>query len=234
MEYVRTGIEGVDGLFSKNGYPMGNSILVLGGPGSGKSIFGLQYLYAGATIYGEPGIYVTLEESPKKIERNVSSFGWDLRKLVDEGKILIMDATTPRIQEVDSDLVRKGLGIDNLITNLKGMIENTGAKRVVIDSLSVLAFNSKDDFETRTTLIRLSVSLSEMEVTTLVLAEARTNEIGTSEFPPETFLFDGVVWLMLDTISQERRLAIRKMRGTKHVLGSFKFVIDDEGIKIKA
>ncbi len=234
MEYVRTGIEGVDGLFSKNGYPAGNSILVLGGPGSGKSIFGIQYIYAGATIYGEPGIYVTLEESPKKIERNVDAFGWDIRKLVDEGKILIMDATTPRIQEVDSDLVRKGLGIDNLITNLRDMIESTGAKRVVIDSLSVLAFNSKDDFETRTKLIRLSISLSEMAVTTLVLAEAATNEIGTSEFPPETFLFDGVIWLMLDTISQERRLAIRKMRGTKHVLGSFKFVIDDEGIKIKA
>jgi KaiC/GvpD/RAD55 family RecA-like ATPase len=234
MEFVRTGIDGVDGLFSHNGFPLGNSILVLGGPGSGKSIFGLQYLYKGATIYGEPGIYVTLEETPRKVERNVAAFGWNLKNQVEEGKIVIMDATTPRLQEADDDVVRRGLGIDNLITNLKSMIKSTGAKRVVIDSLSVLSFHTTDDFDMRTKVIKLSVSLSEMDVTSLVLAEASSNEIGTSVFPPETFLFDGVIWLMLDTTSQDRRLAIRKMRGTKHVLGSFKFVIDDEGIKIKA
>jgi KaiC/GvpD/RAD55 family RecA-like ATPase len=234
MEFVRTGIDGVDGLFSKNGYPSGNAVLVLGGPGSGKSIFGMQYLYKGATVYGEPGIYVTLEETPQKIERNMEAFGWDISRLTDEGKILIIDATTPRIQEADSDVVRSGLGMDNLIKNLKDMISKSGAKRVVIDSLSLMAFQSSDDFDMRTKLIRLSVSLSELDVTTLVLSEARSNEIGTTVFPPETFLFDGVIWMMLDTNSQERRLAIRKMRGTKHVLGSYRFTIDDEGIKMKA
>jgi KaiC/GvpD/RAD55 family RecA-like ATPase len=234
MEFVRTGIDGFDGLFSRNGYPVENSILVLGGPGTGKSIFGLQYLYKGASIYGDPGIYVTLEETPKKVERNVSSFGWNLKKMIEEDKILIMDATTPRIQSVEDDLIRKGLGVENLMANLKEMIQRIDAKRVVIDSLSLLAFRSADDFDMRTKLIRLSVSLSEMNVTTLVLAEASTNEIGTSVFPPETFLFDGVIWLMLDNNTQDRRIAIRKMRGTKHVLGSFKFVIDDEGIRLKA
>jgi KaiC/GvpD/RAD55 family RecA-like ATPase len=234
MEFVRTGIDGVDGLFSMNGYPMGNSVLVLGGPGSGKSIFGMQYLYKGATVYNEPGIYVALEETPKKVKRNVASFGWDVQKLTEEGKITIIDATTPRIKEVDDDVVRSGLGIDNLITNLKEMVEDTGTKRVVIDSLSQIAFHSSDSFELRTKLIRLSVSLSEMDVTTLLLAEASSNEIGTSVFPPETFLFDGVIWMALDTNSQERKLAIRKMRGTKHVLGAFRFMIDDDGIKIKA
>jgi circadian clock protein KaiC len=233
MEYVRTGIEGLDGLFARNGYPIGNSILVLGGPGSGKSIFGLQFLYQGATIYGEPGIFVTLEETPKKVERNVASFGWDLKSLVEEEKIFIMDAVTPRIQEEDQEIVKKGLGVDNLIKNLKEMVLSTDAKRVVIDSLSVLAFQSSDEFEMRTKLIRLAVSLSEMNVTSLIIAEARTNEIGTSEFPPETFLFDGVIWMMLENTSQERRIAIRKMRGTKHILGSFKFIIDDDGIRIK-
>lgn len=234
MEFVRTGIDGLDGLFARNGYPMGNSILVLGGPGTGKSIFGIQYLYKGATLYGEPGIYVTLEETPKKVERNVASFGWDIKGLVGKGKILVVDATTPRLKEMDIDIAKKGLGVDNLITNLRELIKKTGAKRVVIDSLSVLAFQSSDEFDMRTKLIKLAVSLSEMDVTTLMLSEARSNEMGTSEFPPETFLFDGVIWLMLDTASQERRIAIRKMRGTKHVIGSFKFLIDEEGIRIRA
>jgi len=234
MEFVRTGIDGLDGLFANNGYPAGSTILVLGGPGTGKSIFGLQFLVQGATVYNEPGIYVTLEETPQKVEQNVASFGWDLRKLVEERKITIMDATTPRVQEVDTEVVRSGLSVENIITNLRGIIRDTGARRVVMDSLSVIAFQSPDEFEMRTKLIRLAVSLSSLNVTTLLLAEAKKNEIGSSEFPPETFLFDGVIWLMLDTHSQERRIAIRKMRGTKHVIGSFKFVIDEDGIKIKA
>jgi KaiC/GvpD/RAD55 family RecA-like ATPase len=234
MEYVRTGIEDFDGLFAKNGYPLGNSILVIGGPGTGKSIFGLQFLYKGATLYDEAGIYVTLEETPKKIERNVASLGWDIRKLVEERKILIMDATSPRIKETDTDVIKRGLGVDNLIANLKEMITSINAKRVVIDSLSVIGLYGTDEFDTRTKLIRLGVSLSEMDVTSLVVTEAKTNEMGTSEFPPETFLFDGLIWMVLDTNSQERRIAIRKMRGTKHVLGAFKFVIGDEGISIKA
>ncbi len=233
MEYIRTGIDGLDGLFAKNGIPAGNSVLVLGGPGTGKSILGLQYLYKGATIYGEPGIYVTLEEMPEKIERNMSGFGWDLRQLVDDGKLIIMDATTPRVSETDEDVVRRGLGIDNLVTNIKEMVEKIGAKRVVIDSLSVMGFYSQDEFETRTKLIRFSVSLSSIGLTSLVLAESKQESIG-SEFPPESFLFDGTLWLSLDSSSQERRIAVRKMRGTKHVLGTFKFIIDDDGLKLKA
>jgi KaiC/GvpD/RAD55 family RecA-like ATPase len=234
MEYVRSGIDGLDSLFSKNGYPLGNSILVLGGPGSGKSIFGLQFLYKGATLYNEPGIYVSLEETPRMIERNVGSFGWNIKPLMEEGSLMIMDATTPRLKEMDTDIVRSGLGVDNLISNLREMVKKIGAKRVAIDSLSVLGFESSDEFEMRTKIIKLAISMSEMNVTSVVLSEARTNQIGTTEFPPETFLFDGVVWLMLDTLNQERRIAVRKMRGTKHVLGSFRFTIDDEGLKIKA
>jgi KaiC/GvpD/RAD55 family RecA-like ATPase len=234
MEYVRSGIDGLDSLFSKNGYPLGNSILVLGGPGSGKSIFGLQFLYKGATLYNEPGIYVSLEETPRMIERNVGSFGWNIKPLMEEGSLMIMDATTPRLKEMDTDIVRSGLGVDNLISNLREMVKKIGAKRVAIDSLSVLGFESSDEFEMRTKIIKLAISMSEMNVTSVVLSEARTNQIGTTEFPPETFLFDGVIWLMLDTLNQERRIAVRKMRGTKHVLGSFRFAIDDEGLKIKA
>jgi KaiC/GvpD/RAD55 family RecA-like ATPase len=168
------------------------------------------------------------------IERNVGSFGWNIKPLMEEGSLMIMDATTPRLKEMDTDIVRSGLGVDNLISNLREMVKKIGAKRVAIDSLSVLGFESSDEFEMRTKIIKLAISMSEMNVTSVVLSEARTNQIGTTEFPPETFLFDGVVWLMLDTLNQERRIAVRKMRGTKHVLGSFRFTIDDEGLKIKA
>ena len=234
MEFVRTGIDDFDGLFASGGYPKGSAILVLGGPGSGKSIFAMQFVYNGAKNYGEAGIYVTLEESPEKLERNFASLGWDLRKLIDEGKLLIIDATTPRLETEDEDLLMHGLSVENLIKNIESAVKAINAKRVVIDSLSTLSFYGKSEFEIRTEMIKLSVSLSNLGVTSLVVSEARKNEIGVNEFPPETFMFDGVIWLMLDTTSQERRIAIRKMRGTKHVLGSFKFVIGDDGIRIKA
>jgi len=80
MEVVKTGIPGLDNLFAIGGFPKGNTILVIGGPGSGKSIFGMQYIYTGVTRYDEPGIFITFDETPDKIRRNMKSFGWDIEK----------------------------------------------------------------------------------------------------------------------------------------------------------
>ncbi len=233
MEAVRTGIPGMDNLFSAGGFPRGNSILLIGGPGSGKSIFGMQYLYSGAREYEEPGIYITFEETPEKIKRNMLAFGWDLDKLEKEEKLIIMDAVTYRISgDVDEETLRSGLDVDNLIANLDDAISATGAERVVIDSLSVMGLYAHDEFEKRTKLLRLSNLLSMRRVTSLVITEARSADIGIKEFPIETFMFDGVITLRLDTETQERRISIRKMRGTKHVIGSFKFAITDRGIEL--
>lgn len=235
MEFVRTGIGSFDHLFANSGYPKNNSVLAIGGPGSGKSIFGMQYIYNGAALYDEPGVYVTLEENPDKIRRNMRSFGWDIEALEDQGKIAMVDAVSYRVSDdVDAEALEKGLDVENMITNLEGLIREMGAKRLVIDSLAVMGMYAKSDFEKRTKLIRLSNFLSMLDVTSVIITEAKTAEIGVTEFPPETFMFDGVIILRFDTDSQERKIAIRKMRGTKHVLGSFNFTIDDEGVSLRA
>lgn len=234
QEVVKTGIADFDNFFASGGFPRGNAVLVLGGPGSGKSIFGLQYLYKGAVDYREPGIYVTLEETPDKIRRNALNFGWDLKKLENEKKMLLMDAVTSRVKGMDMDLgaMKRGLDVDNMLLNLENAIQDTGAKRLVIDSLSVMGLYSENDFEVRTKLIRLAGALSELKLTTLIISEAKTAEIGSTEFPVETFMFDGVITLRLDANSQERKISIRKMRGTKHVLGSYKFEIANSGVVV--
>ncbi len=234
-DVVKTGIADFDNFFAGGGFPRGNSILVLGGPGSGKSIFGLQYLYKGAVDYKEPGIFLTLEEPPSKIRRNaLVNFGWNFKKLEEEKKLLIIDAVTARVKSVDmdSEVMRRGLDVDNMLLNIESAIKELGAKRLVIDSLSVMGLYSENKFDVRTKLIRLAGALSELEVTTLVISEAKTAGEGATEFPVETFMFDGVVTLHLDTTSQERRIAIRKMRGMKHVLGSYKFDITNTGIVV--
>jgi len=231
--FVKTGILNLDSFFERGGYPRGNTILLLGGPGSGKSIFGMQYLYRGACDNGEPGIYVTLDEPPAKIRRNTALFGWDLASV--EGKRLILvDAVSGRTGSASSETYRATAGIDvNSITNLvQTTVSEVGAKRLVIDSISVMNLSAKSDFEMRTQLMKLSQTLSKLDVTSLVLAEARDEDMGVTTFPPEAFMFDGVISMRLDTNRQERRISIRKMRGTRHVIGSFKFNITDSGIEV--
>jgi KaiC/GvpD/RAD55 family RecA-like ATPase len=91
---------------------------------------------------------------------------------------------------------------------------------------------SETDFDMRTKLLRLSGSLAAHDITTLVITEAQSADVGTTVFPPETFMFDGVLTLRLDTDSQERKISIRKMRGTKHVIGAYRFDINDDGIVV--
>ncbi len=233
MKFVKTGITEFDNLLAGKGYPKGNQILVLGGPGTGKSIFGLQYLYKGATELGENGIYVTLDETPDKMRRNVSNFGWDLKNLENNGKLIIIDAISARLgaKVAAEHYLDATFDISSMLRKLEKAILEIDAKRLVLDSLSIMGLYSQGEHMARTNMLRMANALSG-QVTTLIISESRTENIGIREFPYETFLFDGMITLTLDPETQERRIAIRKMRGTKHVLGSFKFQIGDMGISL--
>jgi KaiC/GvpD/RAD55 family RecA-like ATPase len=150
--------------------------------------------------------------------------------------LTLIDAVTQRVKKIDIDasVARRGLDMSHLLGILKQTISETGAKRVVVDAISALAMSMSDVFEVRTEMLRLSLGLAEMGVTTLVISEAKRSEIGTTEFPVEAFLFDGIISLHLDSDAQKRRLAIRKMRGAKHALGSYNIDLSEKGIKIVA
>jgi circadian clock protein KaiC len=232
-QYIPTGVTDFDHLFSNGGYPRGNQILVLGGPGSGKSIFGLQYLHYGVVEFNEPGVYVTFEETPDKVRKNALNFGWNFKSLEDQNKFVIVDAISSRagIKAKDTHILESGFDINTLLSKLEKVLWEMDAKRLVIDSISAIGLYSQNENVARMNILRLSNALSS-HVTSLILSEAKTADIGIREFPPETFLFDGVITLTLDPETQERKIAIRKMRGTKHVLGSFKFSITDHGISL--
>jgi circadian clock protein KaiC len=234
MEVLKTGINGLDPLFTNGGYPKGNTVLVIGGPGSGKSIFSMQFICKGVTEFGEPGIYVTFDETPEKLKRHMKAFGWDLEALEAEKKLIIIDAASSRAGEEQRSehAIQAGLDINNTIYELQKAIEEIDAKRLVIDSLSIMNLHAQNDAQIRTSMLRLSTALSATNVTSLVINDAKTNTIGIHEFPQEAFVFDGVLTLNLDTDTQERRISIRKMRGTKHVIGSFRFDISESGISV--
>jgi KaiC/GvpD/RAD55 family RecA-like ATPase len=234
IEVVKTGIGDFDHLFAGGGYPKGNTILVIGGPGSGKSIFGMQYIYKGAKEHGEPGVYVTLDETPEKLRKNISSFGWDIKALEDEGKVVILDAISARVgvESREAHRIQAGLDLDAILSQIVSAIEKVNATRLVIDSLAVMNLYSQSEFSARTNMLRMSNLLSLADLTTLVITEAKTAEVGLTEFPSEAFMFDGVITLRLDAESQERRISIIKMRGTKHVIGTYRFEIAENGISV--
>lgn len=232
-QYVPTGIAELDNLISKGGFPRGSQILVLGGPGSGKSILGLQYLYYGIVKLNEPGVYVTFEETPDKVRKNALNFGWNLRSLEEGRKLLIVDAISARagIRPKDEHALDATFEVTSLLSKLEKSLWEIDAKRLVIDSISAIGLYSQNENMARTNILKIANALSSY-VTSLILSEAKSTDIGIREFPAETFLFDGVITLTLDPDTQERKIAIRKMRGTKHVLGSFKFAINDAGISL--
>jgi len=89
-DYILTGIPGVDKILGNQGIPRGHSILISGGPGSGKTTFSMQFLYMGITNHSEAGLYITLDEDPEDIRKNMSGLGWDLEKLEKEKKLLFI------------------------------------------------------------------------------------------------------------------------------------------------
>jgi circadian clock protein KaiC len=91
-----TGIKGLDEMLA-GGLPWGRCVLVCGGPGSGKTIFGVQFLYNGAIEYGETGLYVSLDESPTHLREDLSGFGWDIGQLEKKGELVVIDASPIRV-----------------------------------------------------------------------------------------------------------------------------------------
>ncbi len=126
VERIKTGIMGFDALI-EGGIPKGFNVLVVGLPGAGKTIFGLEYLYNGA-INGEHGIYVSLDSQSEVLKAQAAQFGWDLDKLEKEGSIKLLKVP-----------------LDKLKVNLFDMIEEEskeiGAKRLVFDSLASFEVN---------------------------------------------------------------------------------------------
>ena len=238
---MTTGIEGLDELLG-GGFPRGRVILVLGGPGTGKTIFASQFLYKGISQYGENGIFVSLDESQNNYCSEMLKFGWDFKKAEEEGKFLFIDATRlsrvailkeKMLKEETSSLRGKQLQIDKLIEDLQAKIQQIGAKRVVLDTLASLFYRFLDPIERRTAGVDLIESLSDLGATTIVTTEL--SYLGLERnLMDEEFLVHGVV--MMQTLfsggTTTRALQVEKMRGANVNPNLVPYTIDRNGIEI--
>ena len=240
-EYVPTGVEGLDELVS-GGLPRGRVILVLGGPGAGKTILASQFLYKGIFQYDENGIFVSLDEGKNHFYSEMLKFGWDFKKAEEESKFLFIDATRltrvamlkeKMMKEETSSLRGKELQIDRLVEELQEKIQQIDAKRVVLDTLASLFYRFLDPIERRTAGVDLIEALSDINVTTIVTTEL--SYLGLERnLMDEEFLVHGVI--MMQTLfsggSTTRALQIEKMRGANINPNLVPYTIDRNGIEV--
>ena len=226
---ITTMIEGFDDI-SHGGFPVGRTSLVSGTSGTGKTLFAVQFLYNGIEHFKEAGVFVTFEETTADIIKNAVSFGWDLQKLIDEGKLFILDASPdPEGQEVVGNF-----DFSALIERIQYAIRKYKATRVSIDSVTALFQQYDSASLVRREILRLVTRLKFLGVTTVITTE-RTEEYGlVARFGVEEFVSDNVV-IVRNVLEGERRrrtIEILKLRGTTHMKGEYPFTITANGMNI--
>lgn len=231
---VRTGIPGFDSVIS-GGFRQGQTIVISGPVGSGKTTFGMQFLYAGAKDFDEPGIFVTLSQSPSDVKNDFKSFGWDAQKIIEEGKMIIIDARPFKKEEgfiaLDESLYRgEPLPFMHLTQLILSSIKRIGAKRLVIDSLSVLAMQYTDEFYIKQGLQGMVYALEDQNCTSILLSESEIS----NKMPAEWYVTSGLVLIhhVRKGDTMERSIQVVKLRGIKHSEQIFPMKLNEFGLQI--
>jgi circadian clock protein KaiC len=222
-ELMPTGIPGLDQLL-EGGIIRGNSLLIEGPPGSGKSTLGLRILYEGAVQHNEPGLLITFEEFPRQVYAEALNCGIDLEALEKAGTLRVVWTPPSRILESlrgKSDLVEK-------------IVKEIRVRRLLIDSITHFKRVSSDETELREMFSGVLTNLKVAGVNALLVKELERQDDETIAF--EEYLADASLRLYnkRDGTRGEntRYVEIRKTRGQGHVSGLHPFHLDTDGLRI--
>lgn len=208
-----TGIAGLDEI-TGGGLPRGRTTLLLGGPGSGKTVLSLQFLVYGAIACKEPAIFVAFEETSTRIIANAESFGWNLAGLRRQKKLFFLDAQpTP-------DLVQSGnFDLNGMLAALEAQANHMKARRIVFDALDIVLALLPDHAAKRREIYRLHEWLLARGLTGVITAKAggdETTAISHQPFGFMQFMVDCAVILNHSVVMgvSQRNLRVQKYRGT--------------------
>jgi len=236
MERINSGIIGLDEKM-EGGFVKGSVNLVTGKTGTGKTAFCSSFLYAG-TQKNEPGVYVTTEEPELDIKNDISSmFNWSIEDMEKKNliKFLVLEPVVPVNFDRDEEMGRiLKIYIYDLYSRIEEIVKKTNAKRVVIDSATIIEMFIRDDYLRRVALMKLINDLKKLGVTTIVTGTVPEGTDLLSISGIIEFFVDSVVKLEFLPIAEEfkRTLTIRKMRRTDHSVYIHPFEITKDGLKI--
>lgn len=237
-EFTPTGIAGLDEMLGGLGIPRGYIVFVLGSPGSGKTTLSLQFLYNGAMLYNEPGIYVSLDEDIEVIKKNGRRFGMELEELERRGKLVLIDSAPIRIapgkiQLGELSIGRRDFQLIALINAIKRTAEKIGAKRLVIDPITTLVLQSPTEADRRYAVMDLMQGVAGTGCTTLVVSELRESSFERS-YQFEEYLSHGTIVIrkMVKPGGTYMSFHIEKMRGLSHDDQPRPYKITNRGIEV--
>ncbi|MCA9910178.1 MAG: circadian clock protein KaiC, partial [Anaerolineae bacterium] len=231
IEKLETGITGFDSI-TDGGLPKGRTTLVAGSAGSGKTIFAAQFLATGIMKSDQSGVFITFEETPADVRKNLISLGWPIQEWEDQRKWAFVDVSP---QPGDETIVAGDYDLGALMARIENAIRKVGAERVVMDTVSAIFSQFSDKRIIRRELHRIASGLKQLGMTAIMTAE-RLEEYGEiARYGVEEFVADNVIILRnaLEEEKRRRTIEILKFRGTSHKKGEFPFTISpSEGIVI--
>ena len=230
LSKASTGIEGFDDI-TGGGLPDGRTTLLEGDAGSGKTLFGFQFLMHGAQSFEEPGIFVAFEEEPDRIVANFKAFDWKMAEL-QENQLFFMDA------RISTDMVQSGeFDISGMLAALEAKVGEMGAKRIVFDAVDVILALLPDGTTRKREVYRLHEWLLSLGLTGLITAKSDNERMGSEAHEALSFM-----QFMVDCsvvlnhrvalgVSQ-RNLRVRKFRGSGFDENEAPFVIGKRGFDV--
>jgi circadian clock protein KaiC len=222
-EKIATGIRGLDQL-TGGGFEKNSAVLVAGSGGSGKSIFGTQFLMEGIKNHNETGIYISFEEVKDRFFKHMLVFGWDLKQVEEQGRFIFLKYSPERIAKIVKERSKE----------IENSIKEVEAKRIVIDSLSAYTSLFETESEKRKMLVALFDMIKEWDCTTVVVAEE--DQSPNKPFSSVMgFMADAIVLMYNEREPKGlrfRAVEVYKMRGTKHESKICSMKITEHGIDV--
>jgi circadian clock protein KaiC len=218
---ARTGISNLDSLLGL-GIPSGSSFLISGVAGTGKTLLSLEFIYRGAELFGEKGIFFSFEETSDRLIEAAKSMGWGIEEQIKKGNIEIVFVPQTEIQ------------VEKHLLMMKEKIEKLGAKRIAVDSASVFVHKIADPQVVREKIFQLATLVQIAQGIGFFATDIHYGDNKISRFGVEETVVDGIILLtsIEFDLKRERFLEVYKLRNTAHASGRYKMLIKHGGITV--
>ncbi len=207
------------------GFWKGSLILIMGPPGSGKTTFALRFSFTPPF----PSLYFTLAEPVEKLKMFASRFSFYSEDKIKERKVFLVDFYAMKeyfgIQKIED--------VKEFLRLIESFVEKYGIKKMVIDSITALKEELKDEKDFRDLLEGLSTMAVSHDMVVLIIKEGPLGDVKIEERDADAFVADGIIVMSLDITPTgiNRWLQILKMRGSRHLDNRRYFRITERGIE---